>query len=396
MPWRPHGRARVDPKRPEAWAVDDRSGFVTNLRNLRWQYAWRGPRLMRIPILVTQKNYDIPNEQRRPIVLPPDPIPVKNPRPENFILEDIGISATQASTPPFATPTPVPTPFIGPIDTLPQSAASLSLRLTTATYTGPCLQLRNSGGQTANIGFSGGTLNTTQAASFIGNGSGFVITWYDQSGFANNATQSSQAHQPQLILSATPTGRPTIRFTVGSQMALTMPSSATIDNFLDGGGYIASAARPSGAGSFPRLFSKGEITLIDIFGAGVTDYELAKMFTTTEGAWYQEQSNSAVYTWLVYGAQYNDLSAANQPTMRLYGTNTGSGPTGQFFGVSAPVGTRLSDAGSSLVIGNRAGLDRGWDGDMMEMIFWNGMSGAPTVPQQTSLESNMIAWWGAA
>lgn len=100
MPWRPHGHARVDPQSPSAFGVCDRCGFLYNLDDLRFQFAWRGPRLMNIRLLVCEPCYDKPTEQRRPIVLPPDPVPRTNPRPEGYASEDQGISAAQSATPP--------------------------------------------------------------------------------------------------------------------------------------------------------------------------------------------------------------------------------------------------------------------------------------------------------
>lgn len=90
MAWRPHGHAEVDPQAPSAFGVDDRSGMLHNLRDLTWQFDWRGNRLMNLRILVSARNLDRPQEQLRPIIPPPDPVPVMNSRPENYAAEDAG------------------------------------------------------------------------------------------------------------------------------------------------------------------------------------------------------------------------------------------------------------------------------------------------------------------
>lgn len=102
MAWRPHPKGTTtDATSPEAWAVDDRSGMVFNRARLRWQYYWRGNMLQRIPILVSEKNYDKPNQQARAKVLSPDPLPIRDPRPENFVSEMYGgLSAAQSADPP--------------------------------------------------------------------------------------------------------------------------------------------------------------------------------------------------------------------------------------------------------------------------------------------------------
>lgn len=82
---RPHGRAIADPKDPRAWGVCDRCYFTYNHNRLRWQYQWIGPRQQNIRILVCDECYDTPQEQLRTIILPPDPIGIKNARPDNFV-----------------------------------------------------------------------------------------------------------------------------------------------------------------------------------------------------------------------------------------------------------------------------------------------------------------------
>jgi hypothetical protein len=80
---RSHGRARVDPQNPEAFAVCDRCGFRRNHVDLTWQYQYRGNALTNIRVLVcADKCLDVPHEFARPVILPPDPVPITDPRPE--------------------------------------------------------------------------------------------------------------------------------------------------------------------------------------------------------------------------------------------------------------------------------------------------------------------------
>src|SRR6266436_6733560 len=79
---RPHGRARADRHSPRAWAICDKCGFLYNKKDLQWQYEWAGNRLVNQNMLVCDKCYDTPQEQIRVIILPADPTPIGNPRPE--------------------------------------------------------------------------------------------------------------------------------------------------------------------------------------------------------------------------------------------------------------------------------------------------------------------------
>jgi hypothetical protein len=78
------GRARTSIRRPQAFAVCDRCGIWYNRVNLSWQYDWRGNALQNLWILVCGDCLDIPQEQLRAIQLPADPVPVWQPRVEQF------------------------------------------------------------------------------------------------------------------------------------------------------------------------------------------------------------------------------------------------------------------------------------------------------------------------
>jgi hypothetical protein len=81
------------------------------------------------------------------------------------------------------------------------SAAAFSLRKLSCSYSGNAIRVRRSNDNTEqDIGFTiGGDLDTAAAKTFVGANSGFVVTWYDQSGNARNATQTTQASQPRII-----------------------------------------------------------------------------------------------------------------------------------------------------------------------------------------------------
>jgi hypothetical protein len=53
--------------------------------NLKWQFDWRGASLMNIRLLVCNDCYDTPQEQLRAIIVPADPVPVMNPRIQDFV-----------------------------------------------------------------------------------------------------------------------------------------------------------------------------------------------------------------------------------------------------------------------------------------------------------------------
>lgn len=90
MAWRPHSKARVDRKNPSAWGTCDRCNDLRLLRDLTFQREWRGNQLLNIWLRVCKKCLDIPQQQLRPLILPPDPVPVYQPRPFNYAAADAG------------------------------------------------------------------------------------------------------------------------------------------------------------------------------------------------------------------------------------------------------------------------------------------------------------------
>lgn len=100
MSYRPHGRARVDARNPAAFGVCDRDGLLYNLSDLVWQYDFRGNQLQNLWIRVCKKCLDVPQNQLRPKAMPADPVPVYQPRPENYAAANAGGSPAATSTVP--------------------------------------------------------------------------------------------------------------------------------------------------------------------------------------------------------------------------------------------------------------------------------------------------------
>ncbi len=90
MAYRYHGRAEVNPDNPRAFAICQRCGFITNLYKLSWQWQWQAFTLYNTGLLVCNECYDKPSEFLKTLVLPPDPPPLYNVRPENYTVDEEG------------------------------------------------------------------------------------------------------------------------------------------------------------------------------------------------------------------------------------------------------------------------------------------------------------------
>jgi hypothetical protein len=69
-----------------------------NWVDLQWQYEWRGPVIQNIRILVCKPCLDIPQEQLRAIVVPADPVPIINARPQDFEIAESDYRSVSAPT----------------------------------------------------------------------------------------------------------------------------------------------------------------------------------------------------------------------------------------------------------------------------------------------------------
>lgn len=96
MSWRPHPKgADTNPESPRCWGTCDSCGMIYNLEKFSWQRQWSGMQLINLRYLVCDECYDIPNEQFRTIILPPDPPPVFNTRPEPYTIDETDWRVTE-------------------------------------------------------------------------------------------------------------------------------------------------------------------------------------------------------------------------------------------------------------------------------------------------------------
>jgi hypothetical protein len=91
------GRARTSAKNPQAHAICDRCGFRYNHVDLRWQFDWRGTSLQNIRLLVCSSCTDEAQQQLRAIVIPADPVPIVNPRIQDFVTAETNNRATSGT-----------------------------------------------------------------------------------------------------------------------------------------------------------------------------------------------------------------------------------------------------------------------------------------------------------
>jgi len=78
------GKARISSSNPQAAAICDRCGGHFNHVDLKFQFDFAGPGLINKRLLVCDRCDDDPQPQLRAIIIPADPIPILNPRPQDY------------------------------------------------------------------------------------------------------------------------------------------------------------------------------------------------------------------------------------------------------------------------------------------------------------------------
>lgn len=118
------------------------------------------------------------------------------------------------------------TTYPKPLDRLTGAVAAYGLRKLRTAYTGNAITVRRSSDNTLlDIGFlPNGDLDTIALTKFVGSGSGFITTWFDQSGNGYHATQATEAQQPRIVDNGqidTINGRPAVRGLGGQSLRST-------------------------------------------------------------------------------------------------------------------------------------------------------------------------------
>ncbi len=116
------------------------------------------------------------------------------------------------------------------------ATAAYSLRKLDCDYAGSAIRVRRSSDNTEqDIGFVNGNIDSASLKTFVGTGGaddGFVVTWYDQSGNGNDATQSTALNQPLIMdngIILREGANPTVYFNGGKAFSLTSTLAVNAD-----------------------------------------------------------------------------------------------------------------------------------------------------------------------
>jgi hypothetical protein len=156
---------------------------------------------------------------------------------------------------------------------------AFSLRRLSTSYSGNCIKVRRSSDNaTQNIGFTGGLgtwVDDSAISTFIGGGTGYIDTWYDQSGNGYDVSQATLTEQPVLIADV---------FSLTGGTAYSLSFAGTNDNlYHDAGSDILTSKK-----EFTAL-----VALRDAGGGFASSFSFNRSITTSVQWSYKVYSYSA-------------------------------------------------------------------------------------------------------
>jgi hypothetical protein len=240
--------------------------------------------------------------------------------------------------------------FTGLLDTYSGAAVAYSAarRLATA-YTGSLIRVRRSSDNAEqDIGYTvGNVLDESALTTFVGANNGFVVTIYDQSGNAKNATQSTAINQPRIVNAGSidlVNTKPAILgdgsndTLINSTLSLTNPSSifTVVDKVGTSGSFGLWLIASGSAGSF------------NVLAGGYDFYQNGPSFSPS----YSNNNQSLLVA----------KTATTGTNWELYGNNTTVTNGGQNIGTSI---------GDTVSLFDRNGVSSRCNMYMQEYIVWN-------------------------
>ena len=247
---------------------------------------------------------------------------------------------------------------VPPLNIYGSAAAAYSVRLLRTAYTGSAIRVRRTDSTESNIGFtSAGNLDTTALLAFTGTGvldNGFITTWYDQSGNAINATQTTALLQPKIV-------------NAGS--LITQNGKVSLD---------------FASGNFVQNLAYTQTQPFTAFYVGISDISEGSVFDgSSSRAFMRDGTTSANRIW----ASSFLGTVVNTQFKTIYGLYNGASSeikTNNTTTISGNVGTNTL---GGILIGD--GTNRPFDGRISELIIY----GSNQSTNQTGISTNINSYY---
>ena len=299
----------------------------------------------------------------------------------NYIKVEYDSGSSLNSAPPPVAGQPAPGPSSNLLlDTYTGAAAAYSVRKLDKDYTGNCMKVRRASDDAeADIGFdTNGDLDTAAIATHCAGSSGFVSVWYDMSGNANNATQSTSGNQPQIYNGTaviTENGKSALSYTTGSSV-LTTSSNFSITGGAQRFSSFVGKSTVITSNSYNTVASWGNFS-----SSGYGWESQLRPQVRMSGYAIGIPNNASNTQYLVSiafsGTTANDIDFFSNGTQL---TTSSSNPT-------------VNTQATALSIGGTATGSGSFDGTLQEVIVWDTDQTTPT-NNRTGIETNINGFFG--
>ena len=272
--------------------------------------------------------------------------------------------------------------FRGLLDLYPGAAAAYSLRALSASFLNqPIIRVRRSSDNTESD-FTAAQITDGTLTTWTGANDGFVRTWYDQSGNARNAEQTTAGSQPQIVSSGslvTDGGLPAVRYN-GTSTGFRTASFAWGSDQMESFGAIKTATNAP---------AKMIFELSDNLNSNNGAFFFLQNATTSVR--FQCQSKGTSSTGVLENSQLLD-----PPLKVLYNTRSqiSTPAINSFYNGIESSSTASQGSGNygdhPLNIGARENASRlFFDGIMHEAIFYNSLKS-----DRADIRANINVAWG--
>jgi hypothetical protein len=293
-----------------------------------------------------------------------------------------GILARAGGTPPAALL----------LDTYTGASAAYSLRQLRTAYSGSAIRVRRSSDNAEqDFGFVSNDLDTASLLTFCGVGNGFVTTWYDQSGNANDATQATAANQPQIVSS-------------GSLLLLNTKGSVE---------FNGATSKALSFANFPGATSYSITSVL----SSIEQSQYTKLLSigpdaTTSGVWYTINTGGTLLEWQSNdtgfgGNGYNNLSGPfvvsngriipDSMTTQNLVTTVLSSSNAKMFRNGSEISYRVQRTGNcyntagTMIIGNAPNNVNTMNGRLQELVIWQTDQNSNIA----GINTNINTYWNA-
>ena len=186
----------------------------------------------------------------------------------------------------------------------------------------------------------------------------------DLSGNGNNGTS---ANTPVYASDQAGTPNQAMVFN-GTTDVVDCGSDTTIDDIFDSGGTISAWIYPEsdGEANVGRIFNKNVGWYFNVLSESGDKVKLRFWydFSGTDGAWVTSSTEAKINEWTHVAVSYDNDAVANNPIIYVNGIAVAIAEI-------TPIGTRESDAGSTLYIGNNAGGTNTFDGSISDAMLFS-------------------------